>query len=76
MTTRNNQKDFERLRGRGEERAVAQRIRRMGALDPVGDGGVVDAVGTRVLRNGNRSAKLYGDEMWRFGGKSKTGGGA
>jgi hypothetical protein len=48
--------------------------KRLGAVNGrgLGDGSVQDAPGTSVLRNGDRSAKHYGDALQRRYGGSNT----
>jgi hypothetical protein len=58
-------------RGRSTESPSVTRPKRLGAVNGrgLGDGSVQDAPGTSVLRNGERSAKHYGDAVQqRFGG--------
>jgi hypothetical protein len=58
-------------RGRSTENPSVTRQRRLGAVDGrgLGNGSVQDAPGTAVLRNGDRSAKRYGDALQRrYGG--------
>jgi hypothetical protein len=60
-------------RGRSTETPVVTTQKRLGAVNGrgLGDGSVQEAPGTSVLRNGERSAKHYGDALQRrYGGNS------
>jgi hypothetical protein len=60
-------------RGRSTETPTVTRQRHLGPVNGrgLGDGSVQDAVGTAVLRNGERSAKHYGDAVQqRYGGSA------
>ena len=60
-------------RGRSVETPSVTTQKRLGAVNGrgLGDGSVQEAPGTSVLRNGERSAKHYGDALQRrYGGNS------